>query len=249
MERVNKGEIKMKVIFLDIDGVLNLPGAELGYSKMGAKWRDLWTEKDPSRLNAYSIVFSPSAIYHLGEIVRQTGAKIVISSTWRRGSDLEEMKGWFLDPDISEAIIGKTPCFYSTSHPELADKQGRVQRGEEIYWYIQNSKEEITRYAVIDDDGDMDAVRRNFFQTDGWDGLTRTISKKIIKHLNYRQRVDHYRMNHVLDSFISEFRDCLSELDDKTKENYEAMIINDLQLLCTESNRLYQERMTKERKK
>lgn len=177
----------MKVLFLDIDGVINTGSAEVGFH-----WSNMKVDSD----------LSPSALYHLHEIIEYTGCKIVISSTWRHGESLETMKGWFLDPLISDAIIGKTPCFEFKE--ELKDKSGRVQRGEEIYWWVNEGpyKDEITRYAVLDDDNDMDAVRENFFITEPTDGLNNTTKKKVVEHLNYTEHVDHYAMNIAINKFL-----------------------------------------------
>ncbi len=237
----------MKVLFLDIDGVINTPGAELGFKNMGMgfgrrKPREL---TEDSILTEYSRVFDPSAIYHLGRIIRETEAKIVVSSTWRNGSDLKEMKGWFLDPVIAEAIIGKTDSFYSTSHPDLVDKEGRVQRGEEIYAWVQEHSE-VTKYAILDDDSDMDAVRGSFFRTDGWDGLNRRTADKVIAYLNKENRISHYRLNHALHDFYSEIVSCLSDIEKSKKESFIKNTALTLDLLCEENDLLREKRYREE---
>ena len=49
----------MKIIFLDIDGVLNQTG------------------------NAASLPFDPNCVMYLNHVIKETGAHIVISSAWR----------------------------------------------------------------------------------------------------------------------------------------------------------------------
>lgn len=56
----------MKLIFLDIDGVLNYEGYER-FTRMGTRFVD------------------PVLIKRLKKIIDRTGAKVVLSSTWRRG--------------------------------------------------------------------------------------------------------------------------------------------------------------------
>lgn len=59
-----------KVIFLDIDGVLN---TKWWYTQMNRN-----TPKDK-----YGYAFDPKAVANLRRIVEETGADIVISSSWK----------------------------------------------------------------------------------------------------------------------------------------------------------------------
>ena len=63
---MNKG----KIIFLDIDGVLN---TKWWYTQMDRK-----TPKDK-----YGYAFDPKAVANLKRIVEKAGADIVISSSWK----------------------------------------------------------------------------------------------------------------------------------------------------------------------
>lgn len=198
----------MKVVFLDIDGVINTVGAELGFNLCyGIEPNG---ENIPLR-KRLSELFDPACLYYLRQIVEDTGCKIVVSSTWRHGETTESMKEWFTCPVIREAIIDKTPSFGSLSYPELKDRRGRVQRGEEIKWWV-DQHPEVTRYAVLDDDSDMDAVYNNFFKTCTYDGLKRDVAYKVITHLNNEELLDHYRMNHNLTKFLAELRSCFGDV-------------------------------------
>lgn len=191
----------MKIVFLDIDGVLNVPSAELGFREMGLNWRAQDWAENQSRLNGYSLIFSPQAVYNLHRIIEETDAKIVISSTWRRSSiTADEMRVWFSDPLIAQAVIDKTPILNSK------------QRGDEIKAWL-DEHPEVTRSAVIDDDGDMDAVRQDFFKVDGYEGLDWKTASSIIAHLNYKKRSSIYRINVALDKLYRELC-CLSDYYD-----------------------------------
>jgi hypothetical protein len=72
----------MKVIFLDIDGVLNL------------FWKPKWDKKCVKNLNL---------------ILEYTKAKIVIISTWKNHKTLEELKIIFNKQGIIGEIYGVTP--------------------------------------------------------------------------------------------------------------------------------------------
>lgn len=192
----------MKVLFLDIDGVVNTVGGELGIRHC----TDMVAKRDDG-----SEYFDPACMWYLRDIVTRTGCKIVVSSTWRIGASLEDMKAWFRCEVIKDAIIDKTPSLNSKSHPHLVDSRGRVQRGEEILAWL-NEHPEVTRYAVLDDDGDMDAVRLNFFQTETHDGLKREVAYDVINHLNHEHYLDHYRVNHALNNYLKELYTCLGDL-------------------------------------
>ena len=204
----------MKVLFLDIDGVINTVGGEQGMRLCVGRdtLRDYNDKK--GRLLSKSEFFDPACLYYLKEIV--------VSSTWRLGIDsVDDMKDWFSCPEIRDAIIGWTPTFYSTSHPELKDRRGRVQRGEEIKYWL-NKHPEVTHYAILDDDSDMDVVYENFFKTDSFDGLKRETAYKVITHLN-RFKLDHYRMDRALTRFLSEYDMCFKDLP-STKNERERIV-------------------------
>lgn len=133
-----------KIIFLDIDGVLV-------------------TRESRQRFNS-ARVFSPECVMVLKSIVEKTGAKIVISSTWRFHGNWEEsirerfaVAGW---PD--PPIVDKTPI--------LVDFPGF--RGDEISaWLL--APPEVECFIIIDDVNDFapDQLPR-FVQTDAGEGLT-----------------------------------------------------------------------------
>lgn len=77
----------MKVIFLDIDGVLNV--ISQGHDKYGA-------------------IFHKHFEDNLRHIINETSANIVISSTWR-ASGLNEMQAMWKHRDLPGAVIGITP--------------------------------------------------------------------------------------------------------------------------------------------
>jgi hypothetical protein len=158
----------MKVIFLDIDGILNSEKAyrsgECNYTKWN--WED-GTEDHHQSFCSWSKEL-------LNKLIEETDAKIVISSTWR-SSGIEFMKKvWELE-GMSGEIIGITPNF-------RGDINGyTIPRGCEIDYYLEQDlkfhhinwdkgvqqeyieKSGIENYIIIDDDSDMLYGQRNHF--------------------------------------------------------------------------------------
>ena len=186
----------MKLIFLDIDGVLN---DDDFYEKLFLEH----DENDPywSTLDADTFMsvghINPDKIALLNYIVESTGAKIVISSTWRyRG--IEGMTTILSSRGLKADIIGVTPHFaisyqYSTEY----DNIGSCPRGIEIDGYIDKNYptrrdnktgirfSELESYVIIDDDADMlYHQRNNFVHTDNEYGLTKEGADIAISILN-----------------------------------------------------------------
>ncbi len=169
----------MKIISLDIDGVLNV------YPQGHDKWGD---------------IFHDHFINNLKYIIDNTGSKIVITSTWRCGFIIDDVyvdgltgliQMW-LDRDLPGEIIGITPNL-------MMETGSTLQRGIEIDMWIdefQNAKNiTVCNYVIIDDDDDMEAHQLDrFVMTSGNKdhedcvdigyGLTRKCSEKAIRILN-----------------------------------------------------------------
>jgi len=156
----------MKVIFLDIDGVLN--------SRAYDKKRDInaQTNIDETRLPLVK------------RIVEETGAKIVLSSTWRE--DCEK------DPDICRedgVYINQT---FSKFGLEIFDKTPFLgicaDRSEEIKTWLEETPHKIESFVIIDDYRFVwGSLSDNFVKTNpnfGL-GLEEEHVLKAIKILNY----------------------------------------------------------------
>lgn len=121
----------MKIIFLDVDGVLN---SMTHYEKVKN------ITKDP---------LDSSCVHLLGEIVRASGAKIVLTSTWRGG--------WEKDPDqchLQGQILNR---YFQKEGLEIYDKTPNLivmdgtARCQEIRRWIQSCPYKIESYIIIDD--------------------------------------------------------------------------------------------------
>lgn len=156
----------MRAIFLDFDGVLNSgewmktlkKGKEAGrvYGSDGDQW---WID-----------MIDPAAVAQLNRVIDETGAKVVVSSTWRLRHEPEALQRLLDARGFKGEVIDRTPRANGTKlqlesgewvFPKLSQK---VQRGDEIkYWLHLHPK--VTEFVVLDDDSDMDAVRDRYVQT------------------------------------------------------------------------------------
>lgn len=138
-----------KFIFLDIDGVMN---SNLFYSERTQDKRYEEWIKDYSQHIAWNACnIDPRAVERLNRLTDATGAKIVVSSTWRSDSNLQEV---FNLVGIKEPIHDITPYMRSR------------HRGSEIQEWLDKQTEPY-RYIILDDDSDvLDCQLPYFIQTD-----------------------------------------------------------------------------------
>jgi hypothetical protein len=197
-----------KVIFLDIDGVMN---SELFYRK---RHRMRWLKPShylwwipyiikykvfrceqkavslvgyeiPDKHKTFKYLFNrlkketdPAKWKMLIQLCKDTDAHICISSVW---------KHHFHD-DIMANRMGWRRALIQLGFPlgSFVGITGNRQtlRGDEINDWI-DCHTAIEKYAIIDDDSDMLPEQLpNFFQCDGYIGLTPTICYRIKNHFN-----------------------------------------------------------------
>ncbi len=143
-----------KVIFLDIDGVLN-----------SVDWMqridgcNIWDQADGgSQLD-------PEAVKRLEYIVSKTGAQVVISSTWRKMYDVATIEGFLRRHGFTGKVIGETVHRIPTDERTTTQQMASVyQRGWEINAWL-DEHPEVTHFVILDDDSDMDGVPDNFVHT------------------------------------------------------------------------------------
>lgn len=138
----------MKVLFLDVDGVVNSEDYAL-YRFYGKKFTlDEFIDERP--------------IVLLNYIIKKTDAKVVLSSSWR--GDLENTEKRLKAGGLQYDIFDITPYCES-----------RV-RGEEIQAWIdkyEKDHEPLESYVILDDDDDiLPEQLNNFVQCDFHHGLT-----------------------------------------------------------------------------
>lgn len=141
----------MKLIFLDIDGVLV-------------------TTRSLMDGNEYR--FDKECVKNLLEILTVTGAKIVISSSWREDRTLNQLKLLFENNGLGDNIIDITPIH---GDHEI--------RGSEIKAFLDRSDLKIDKFVIIDDEEEMGELAPFLVETNFKSGIDECVKKQVLKKL------------------------------------------------------------------
>lgn len=163
----------MKVLFLDIDGVLNSDAYAKRY------------HQEHLREKGYHIWVDPDCVELVRQLCEKEHVKIILSSSWRSYDldhtiiHLKEYQG--LKP-LLKYLIGITPgCMSRCRGREIQDVLNNFD------WCVKNGLisdkykgKKIDKYAIIDDDTDMFENQKPFFvQTDWFIGITKEDIEKL----------------------------------------------------------------------
>jgi hypothetical protein len=189
----------MKVIFLDFDGVLN---SENWYRR---RFNEIDRENLVGNYPFYE--FDPLSIEQLNRIIKETDAKVVVSSTWRIGKRLVDLQNILNTVGFIGEIIDVTPHIsgkgYVSEENEnqisyttprgceidwWLDRVGKFQR---INWSLERQLEHLEKsivknYVILDDDSDMlYGQREHYVKCNGYGaGLDKRTADIAIKILN-----------------------------------------------------------------
>ena len=153
----------MRVIFLDIDGVLNSCQYNLWLRETKGENDDLWLEyrsTSEEDFSSYEKMLCQYCCTNLRHILKTyPDVRIVVSSTWRNGRSIEKLNALLkyhkiFDSD-EDKVIGKTPSLHK-------------ERGLEIFDWLSNNPN-VSDFIILDDDSDMDMYldTPHFLQTNG----------------------------------------------------------------------------------
>lgn len=146
----------MKVIFLDVDGVLN-------------NW-------DTTVFTAKGFQFvEDEKVALLKSIINATDAKVVLSSDWRYDRNSSD------DSDFVE--LRDKLSLFNISFFDFTPEITWDDRGKEIQSWL-DSHPDVTDFVIIDDRDDMQPNMDHLVQTVLKDGLTEELAAKAIKMLN-----------------------------------------------------------------
>jgi len=171
----------MKIIFLDIDGVLNNPGTYENKDKLmvnlgcgGVKYRQ-------------ENCFEKELVNNLNEIIKQTGAYIVLSSSWRYGLESHGEIKALLNKimKIEGCVLGKTPesIVWQTRAEEI---QAWLDRSLPYYQDLfgLDGDEPLESFIILDDDSNFGDLQNNLVRVDGSRGLTQKEVNLAVRRLN-----------------------------------------------------------------
>lgn len=158
-----------KIVFLDFDGVLN-------YSEFVATRPKPRHMSDHVGWKKFHEGLDPGNIENLNRIIEETGAEIVISSSWRILHTVKQLKIILKDNGFRfpEKVIGRTDSL-----------SGDKRRGDEIQKWLTDHRCEDAVFVIIDDDSDMGELVGRLVKTKWFGkGLESHHADQAIKMLN-----------------------------------------------------------------
>ena len=191
----------MKVIFLDIDGVLNTDS----HAKELYKLVEAGKMTEANFYATWDLPYDETAL-PLKHIVLQTGAKIVLSSSWRAlPAEVErlskKLKEYGLDiwdktpygvsiEDLAKAGFDYKNAFDINLLEELNNAKETHDRGAEIAVWLYKHPE-VESFVILDDDieGIQPYYTEQHIRTDFYgSGLTMDLANKAINILKCKER-------------------------------------------------------------
>lgn len=156
----------MRVIFLDIDGVLNHPGTWSAWDRATMDLqRSLGLEPLPIPVEA-------ACMARLNRVVAATGAKIVISSSWRLHARWQDLGPALARRGLAGEVVGETPVPPNfEGWPLRIPRPAQSGRGREIAAWLA-SHPEVEAFVILDDDPDTEPLTAHHVHTIGFVGLT-----------------------------------------------------------------------------
>ena len=138
----------MKIVFLDIDGVLN------GYNFFNVLgWRIVCLFQNKCLRNWYRRITNPCGVHEskvkrLAKIIKETNAKVVLTSTWRHyfwNVPYEEQDG--RQKQLTD-LFNKYDIDVIDITPSIPDKK----RDSEIISWLAKYKDEVEKFIILDDE-------------------------------------------------------------------------------------------------
>ena len=111
----------------------------------------------------------PACVAALNRILATTKARVVVSSCWRIGRNLPELRELLRDWGVKATVIGRTPNLGTT-------------RGSEIAAWLKEFEQsrDVAAIVILDDDADMDGLSKFLVKTKFEPGLTEADADRAI---------------------------------------------------------------------
>jgi hypothetical protein len=192
----------MRVLFLDIDGVLN-----------SAEWLHLifrmeefgWKSPDSDMPKFRVSHLDPIKVDMITKLIEELNLCVVLSSTWRLGRTLEEAYEFFSRFGIP--LIGFTPREHE-SHT----------RGDAIQMWLDQTLYTVEDFVILDDDSDMKHLTHRLVKTTWEKGLQTCHVELIRKMFNGYERpiYEMVPIDPIIQTIVKKLSDdVLTDLTDK----------------------------------
>jgi hypothetical protein len=153
----------MKVVFLDIDGVLNHCATRCGA---------------PTAAEPLPIPVAPECMARLNRLIAETRAKIVISSSWRGVAPWQDLGPALVRHGLVAEVIGQTPELVNDAVwiENWSKREGApfmyeaLERGWEIREWLA-AHPAVTAFVILDDCSDMAELKPWLMLTHPNEGL------------------------------------------------------------------------------
>jgi hypothetical protein len=165
----NERKAAMRIVFLDFDGVLN------SHEYM----RRLGTLGEPVDVAG----LDPEAVARLNRLVSEGCAEVVISSSWRHGRTLDELRAILTAAGFTGEVVGKTP---DCAHKPEGGLWHGAMRGNEVQTWLDLAPLYdvwVAQFVIVDDDSDMAHLADRHVKTRFDTGLTDADVDRAVKML------------------------------------------------------------------
>jgi len=144
------------VLFLDIDGVLN---SEAWFARQRGRGLSIISNR--------AEMIDPGAVVQLNRVVGATGARVVLSSSWRLHAELSQVQGWLEQAGFRGQLAGATPRLGGG-------------RGREVSRWLDAQAPRPEVYALVDDEPEPETHPGRWVATRYAAGLTATEADQLI---------------------------------------------------------------------
>jgi len=139
----------VRVLFLDVDGVLNRTGYRPAVSSGLRSW------------------IEPELAARLCDVLQRTGARVVLSSDWRKDRELVQLDEELNAAGVACALHGKTPVLGAA-------------RWREIEAWMQTHAVTAADVVIVDDGYDMGPLAARFVRVSPLAGLDDDAAARIV---------------------------------------------------------------------
>lgn len=146
----------MKIVFLDMDGVLNSHAFDVARNLADPNHEQRPFNRKEAQ--SWASMIDTTAVKRLNKILAETGAQIVISSSWRHAHSVVRMQKILTLAGMVGSVVDQTPVMEGPRSHEIASWLG--------------AHSEVRRFVILDDGSTAGiGLEKWFIQTELAHGL------------------------------------------------------------------------------